>query len=52
MPLFAKLIGYLQSQPKNFKVKQTPDKLYISIPNVKDVDVAYTILNNMKQATL
>ena len=52
MPMFAKLIGYLQSQPKNFKVKQTPDKLYISIPNVKDVDVAYTILNNMKQATL
>lgn len=52
MAMFAKLIAYLQSQPKNFKVKQTPDKLYISIPNVKDVDVAYNILNNMKQATL
>lgn len=52
MPLFGKLIGYLQSQPKNFKVKQTTDKLYISIPNVKDVDAAYTILSNMKQAIL
>jgi hypothetical protein len=50
MPLFGKLIGYIQSQPKNFKVKQTPEKLYISIPNVKDVDVAYSILDGMKKA--
>ncbi len=51
MPMFGKMIAYLQSQPKNFKVKQTTDKLYISIPNVKNVDVAYTVLNKMKQAT-
>ena len=51
MPLFGKLIAYLQTKPANFKVKQTPDKLYISIPNVKDVDAAYSVLSKMKEAT-
>lgn len=50
-PLFGKMMGYLQSAPHSFKVKQNNDKLYISIPNVKNVEVAYNVLLKMKEAT-
>lgn len=51
-PLFSKLIAYLQKAPQAFKVKQNNDKLYISIPNVKDVDAAYNVMEKMREATL
>lgn len=52
MPMFGKLIAYLQKSPQSFKVKQANEKLYISIPNVKDVDAAYSVLSKMREAAL
>jgi len=44
---FAKILSFLQTKSKRFKLKEQRDKLYISVENVKSMESAYKILLEM-----
>lgn len=44
---FAKILSFLQTKSKRFKLKEQRDKLYIAVENVKSMESAYKILLEM-----
>lgn len=44
---FSKILSFLQTKSKRFKLKEQRDKLYITVENVKSMESAYKILLEM-----
>lgn len=49
---FSKILHYVQTNPRNCRLKDLKDKLILIIENVQSVDHLYFILNKMKSVSL
>ena len=49
-PLFTDILGYIQSKPERFNLKQTPNYLMLNIDHVKNISEAIRVLGEIQAA--